>query len=143
MGRILIVDDDARVRAMLVCALKAAGHQVYSAANGIDGTRFVGAIRPDLIISDLFMPEKEGLETITELHKRFPSVPILAISGGNFASESMLSVALRLGATNALEKPFDQDTLLVAIEKTLCMKPIGVQLDYDAETVGPILPESH
>lgn len=143
MAKILIVDDDASVRMMLVQALKDAGHEVFSAVNGREGARNVGAIQPDLIITDLFMPEQEGLETITELRQRFPCIKILAISGGSVASSAMLSVALQLGATNILEKPFNHGTLLAAVGGILNKKTSGTKPDFDADSVGPILPESH
>jgi len=97
-----------------------------------------------LIITDLFMPEHEGLETITELHKNFPHVAILAISGGSVASTAMLAVALQLGAANTLEKPFDKETLLAAVEKTLGVNPRPATPGFHhGSDVGPILPESH
>ena len=143
-ARILIVDDDAEVRSVIVQALKAAGHQVFSATNGKEAMRHLRAIQPDLIITDLFMPEQEGLETITELHKQFPDVAILAISGGSVASSAMLSVALQLGAINSLEKPFDKETLLAAVEKTLKMTPQRPKPGRQGDPrTGPILPESH
>ena len=141
MAKILIVDDDAAVRAILAQVLKAAGHQVFSATNGKEGLWHFGAIQPDLIITDLFMPEKEGLETITELRKKFPQIGILAMSGGNIASTAMLSVAAHLGASCTLEKPFDKDTLLAAVQRTLRMHRHHPKPKF--ETVGPILPESH
>ena len=144
MAKILIVDDDVGVRTIIVQTLKAAGHQVFSAENGREGIRHFQSIQADLIITDLFMPEHEGLETITELHKNFPHVAILAISGGSVASTAMLAVALQLGATSTLEKPFDKETLLAAVEKTLGMNPRHPKHGFhDNSDVGPILPESH
>jgi DNA-binding response OmpR family regulator len=144
MATILIVDDDEGVRATIVQALKVAGHEVFSASNGKEGMRHIRAIQPDLIITDLFMPEQEGLETITELHDKFPQVAILAISGGSLASPAMLSVALQLGATDILEKPFDNESLLAAVGKILRKNYHRPKPDFHDESgTGPILPESH
>ena len=143
MAKILIVDDDATVRTIIVQVLKAAGHEVFSAVNGHDGVRHFTAIRPDLIITDLFMPEHEGLEMITELRKRFSDVGILAISGGHDGSAAMLAVAARLGASNTLEKPFNKSALLAAVDKTLNLHPPNAKPKFEAGSTGPILPESH
>lgn len=140
MPRILIVDDDATVRAIIIQALKTAGHQVFSATNGKEGLWHFRAIQPDLIITDLFMPEQEGLAMISEIRRKFPDVAILAISGGSVASNAMLSVALQLGATATLAKPFEKQTLLAAVEKTLRMNP--PQAGFQAHDAAPILPES-
>lgn len=87
------------------------------------------------------MPEQEGLGMITEIRRQFPHIAILAISGGSVASNAMLSVALQLGATAILEKPFDKQTLLATVEKTIRMKP--QQVGFQQRGVAPILPESH
>jgi len=143
MAKILIVDDDAAMRTIIIQVLKGAGHQVYSATNGKEGVQHFVAIRPDLIITDLFMPEQEGLAVITELHKKFSHVAILAISGGYDASAAMLSVAFKLGASNTLTKPFDKAELLAAVEKALEMHPHQPKPRFDTESVRPILPENH
>jgi DNA-binding response OmpR family regulator len=122
-------------------ALRVAGHDVFSATNGRDGVHQALTIQPDLIITDLFMPEQEGLETIRRLIRQIPHVPILAISGRSVASSSMLTVALELGAVNVLEKPFDAITLRAAAEATLetrahC-RPREVRADQSAVTFPP------
>jgi DNA-binding NtrC family response regulator len=73
----------------------------------------------DLVVTDLFMPEQEGLETIGAVRKQHPKLPVIAISGGNVVSEAMLSVARELGAQEVLEKPFGMDALLAAVGKVL------------------------
>src|ERR1043166_6402550 len=98
MPKILIVDDDSAVLMSLEQALKSAGHEVVPAVNGMEAMNKQLAAPADLVIIDLFMPEQEGLETITELRLKFPGIPIIAISGGHMTSGAMLSVAQRLGA---------------------------------------------
>lgn len=118
MARILIIDDDPNVVATLGLALQGAGHQVVSAADGREGVRKHRAGPADLIITDLFMPEQEGLETIRELRKDFPEVPIIAMSGADSAN-TMLTIASKMGAAKVLRKPFDIKELLNAIEEAL------------------------
>src|SRR5262245_44680382 len=81
MARILIIDDDPEVRSMLEQTLHAAGHEVTQAANGNEGLRLQCAQPASLVITDLLMPEKEGLATIVDFRKEFPKVPIITISG--------------------------------------------------------------
>ncbi|HLX68694.1 MAG TPA: response regulator [Verrucomicrobiae bacterium] len=139
MATILIVDDDASIRAVIVQALKSAGHQIFTAADGKEGLWHSLAVRPDLIITDLFMPIQEGLELIKELRGQFPHIAILAISGTSVASRAMLAVALELGATTTLEKPFDKETLLSMVSKTLQIQPPRAGFQNEP---GPILPEN-
>jgi two-component system nitrogen regulation response regulator NtrX len=119
MAKVLVVDDDPDIRAVIMEALGGVGHEVFSATNGREGLLHAMAIQPDLIIIDLFMPEQEGLETIRKLNQQIPHVAILAVSGRSAASSPMLTVALELGAANVLEKPFDALTVRAAVEATL------------------------
>jgi DNA-binding response OmpR family regulator len=143
MANVLVVDDDPDMRAVMMEALEGAGHETYSAANGQEGVRYAMAVELDLVIVDIFMPVQEGLETIRQLRRRAPRLPILAISGRNKASSPMLTVALQIGAVNVLEKPFDAQTLRAAVEATLetrgHSKPPEVLAN---QTAGPILPQS-
>ena len=119
MAKVLVVDDDPDIRAVIMEALRVAGHEVYPAEDGRDGLHQALAIQPDLIIIDLLMPEQEGLETIRKLTQQIPHIAILAISGRSVISSPMLTIALELGAVNVLEKPFDALTLRAAAEATL------------------------
>jgi DNA-binding NtrC family response regulator len=119
MATILIIDDDASVRAAIQQCLTKAGHTVVLAGHGREGMGVLRQATVDLVVTDLFMPEQEGLETITALRKQHPQLPIIAMSGGNLASEAMLSVARELGAREVIEKPFGLDRLLAAVEKVL------------------------
>ena len=81
MAEVLVVDDDPDIRAMIMEALGCAGHEVFSAANGREGVHQALAVRPDLIVVDVFMPGQDGLETIRRLRQEMPQLAILAISG--------------------------------------------------------------
>jgi CheY-like chemotaxis protein len=119
MARILVIDDDTGIRTVIGQALKEAGHEVVLAPDGKEGMREHHVKPLDLIITDLFMPEQDGLETIIAFKKQFPNIPVLAISGGNILSADMLSVARALGADEILEKPFSSKSLQSAVEKFL------------------------
>jgi len=118
MPRILVIDDDPDMRALLEQTLKSAGHEVELAADGREGVAQYRANKADLVITDLYMPRQEGLETITELRKHFPEVAIIAVSGRDTAL-TMLSIAQKLGAMEVLQKPFDVKVLLAAVDKAL------------------------
>jgi DNA-binding NtrC family response regulator len=118
MARILVIDDDADIRALLEQTLTPAGHEVILAADGKEGVEKYREKPSDVVITDLYMPNQEGLETIAELHRRFPDAAIIAMSGRT-AGIPLLPVAERLGAVAVLEKPFSPSQLLSAVEKAL------------------------
>lgn len=116
MKRILVIDDDNQTRQMLRQALERAGYSVVEARDGAEGLRHYQENPVDLVITDILMPEKEGLETIQELRERFPSVKIIAISGGGRTGKlDFLHVAEKLGALRTLHKPFPLQELLDAV----------------------------
>lgn len=116
MPRVLVIDDDIRVRELIVDTLSGEGHLVAEAVDGGDGLAKFRANPFDLIVTDLYMPEKEGLETIVELRREFPQLKILAISG---ARTEQLRVAKMLGADATLSKPFNLVDLLDVVEELL------------------------
>jgi len=118
MARILVIDDDPDIRALLEQTLKSAGHEVALAADGREGVEEYRAKPADLVITDIYMPNQEGLETIIELRQRFPELAIIAMSGRT-AAGTMLSIAQKLGVIQVLQKPFVADELLTAVERAL------------------------
>ena len=120
MAHILLIDDDDQIRAMLQQMLEREGHKVVSAADGKQGIKLFREQAADLIITDIIMPEKEGLETIMELRRDFPEVRIIAISGGGrMKPEEYLHLAERCGACRTLTKPFRRNELLDAVRESL------------------------
>ena len=118
MTTILIIDDDRHIRSILRHMLERAGYTVMEASNGHEGVQHVRGALPDLIITDIFMPEKEGLETIRELRRLCPESKILAISGGGRTGAlDFLGVAEKLGAQRTLRKPFLRQELLEAVRE--------------------------
>ncbi|MEO8597033.1 MAG: response regulator [Candidatus Solibacter sp.] len=115
--RILIIDDDPAVRGLLHRILTGAGYAVVEAADGKSGLLEVEHAPMDLVITDLVMPEQEGLEVLGKLHARRPGLPVIAISGA--FGGSFLEVARHLGAAAALPKPVEATTLLEAVRKAI------------------------
>jgi len=116
-GRILVLDDDDAVRRLLHETLTDAGYQVLSARDGREGMRLVAEQPFDLVVTDLIMPGQEGIETIGNLHRDFPSIRIVAMSGA--MDSGYLKTAERLGAHAALRKPIDSQDLLRTIRDLL------------------------
>ena len=120
MVRILIIDDEDQPRRMLQQVLTRAGYEVIEARNGNEGLQYFRARPTDLIITDILMPEKEGLETIIDIRREFPAVKIIAISGGGRTGNlNFLEVAKRLGAQHTLQKPFELQEMLGAVRDLL------------------------
>jgi CheY-like chemotaxis protein len=100
--------------------LEGAGYEVAEAPDGTQGIRLYRQQPCDLVITDIIMPEKEGLETIRELRRDFPDVKILAISGGGrIRPDEYLPLAKKFGAHRTLAKPFEQKELLEAVQELL------------------------
>ena len=118
MPRILVVDDDPDMRAMLQQTLQNAGHEVFSAADGREALKQNRLTAADLALVDIFMPNKDGFETIAQFRKEFPKVGLIAMSGRP-PEAHVLTVAQRLGAIEVLQKPFVADEVLTAVAKVL------------------------
>lgn len=117
---ILVIDDDAQLRGFLREVLDQEGFEVLEADNGTVGCAMFERHRPDLVLTDIVMPEKEGMELIMELRRSHPELPIIAMSGGNAGfSGSYLAAAGKLGADATLAKPFTASHLLSAIQELL------------------------
>ncbi len=120
VARILIIDDEDQTRKMLCQALERAGYEVVTARDGSEGLQLFRTILADLIITDILMPEKEGLETIMELRREFPNVKIIAMSGGGHKGDlDFLEVAKRLGAQRTLQKPFHLQEVFQLVAEVL------------------------
>jgi CheY-like chemotaxis protein len=116
MAVVLVIEDDEHLRRLLRTVLERAGYTVEEAANGAAGLKQF-SIRPaDVVVTDIIMPEKEGLETIIELKRDYPHVKIIAISGGGAALDAQyLPSAKALGADRTLEKPFEPREVIEAV----------------------------
>jgi DNA-binding response OmpR family regulator len=118
--RILLIDDDEAVLAMMGTLLADHSYEVENAGDGNQGFRLFAANPPDLVITDIFMPNKEGFETIREMRRPRPDARIIAMSGGGrIRKTELLRMAMSLGADYGLAKPFDAEQLVGVIKSAL------------------------
>jgi CheY-like chemotaxis protein len=118
MARILVIDDDVMVRDVVAQVLTRSGHTVALAADGVEGVAHLTGQPADLVITDLVMPGTAGVEVIGALHRDFPSLKIIAMSGSLVAS-NYLRVAEFMGARHTLQKPFSADDLVAIVNEAL------------------------
>jgi two-component system, chemotaxis family, chemotaxis protein CheY len=118
MACVLVIDDNDDFRSLLRLALEREGFVVQSAPNGQEGLVVLQGWPADVLVTDIFMPGKEGIETISEVRRQFPQVRIVAMSGRPSATDfDPLSIAAELGAAKTLKKPFDLDELIDAVRR--------------------------
>jgi CheY-like chemotaxis protein len=120
MANILVIDDDDIFRDVLVSALRQAGHTVREAGDGNEGLRLFHEQPAELVLTDIVMPEKEGLDTIRDLRREFPAARIVAMSGGLAHDPKLyLHMAEKFGATAVLAKPFQLAELYQTVNAAL------------------------
>lgn len=120
MFKILIIDDEAPILSMLKKMLERNAYEIKLAKNGVEGIELYKKYQPDLVITDIIMPEKEGLETIREMKMIKSDLKIIAMSGGGkVSSENYLKIAKIFGASKMLTKPFTMKEMLSAVEVLL------------------------
>jgi len=119
MATILIIDDEELVRVLLRSALEAAGYEVTEAANGRQGLELYRHRPTDLVITDIIMPELDGLHMLLELMRQFLDAKVIAISGAAVGEKTVLDVAKLLGARQTFQKPFSMPDLLGAVRYEL------------------------
>lgn len=118
MYDILVVDDEPMIRDGLKVALEMEGHRTLTASDGNEALKIVDEKKPHLIITDIIMPESDGIEVICTVKENNPDIKILAISGGGRISASdHLKIAKQLGAAGVLTKPFSTEELISEINK--------------------------
>jgi CheY-like chemotaxis protein len=131
MAKILIIDDDEQMREMLRQLLTDAGYAVTTACDGVDGLKRFRADPADLVVTDIVMPNGEGIETIMLLRRVCVNLPIVAISGGQPQSALWLNVARHLGAECALAKPFTVAELMNAVAQAFTSRPNSVAQSHE------------
>jgi CheY-like chemotaxis protein len=120
MSRILIIDDEDYIRAMVQQMLDRAGYTTAVASDGREALVLQRAQPADAILTDLMMPGQEGLETIMEIRRLYPATKIIAMSGGGHGGVlDFLPIATQLGAARTLAKPFSREQLLAAVREAL------------------------
>ncbi|MBI3796927.1 MAG: response regulator [Deltaproteobacteria bacterium] len=117
MVRVLLIDDDAAMREVLRTILEREHYEVLEAPDGEVGTQLFRAQLPDVVLTEILLPKKDGIETIRDLRKEWPHVKIIAMSGGGYrvTPQSVLEAAADFGALRTLAKPFSCQTLLSAV----------------------------
>ena len=120
MKKILLIDDDTHFREMFAVLLKRNNYEVIEAVDGRYAKELYNEHQPNLVITDIIMPDKEGIETILDLKKEFKDIKIIAVSGGGRtnAMDNLRSARL-LGATLTFEKPFENKEILEAIDSLI------------------------
>jgi len=123
MAQILVIDDDKMLQRLLKEILHFLGHEVRQAFDGKEGVRLCRAAPPDLVLTDIMMPDQDGLQTIRELRRFCPEVKIIAMSGGSLVLPNMdaLSFASRFGTQQVLHKPFARHELQAALAAVACV----------------------
>ena len=121
MVRILVLDDDPLIQTTLPLMLREHGHEVLTAANGKLGLRLLQTEPVDLVLTDILMPEADGIEVVRAVVKQHPTVALVAMSGGSSRLQGADAVHLSslLGAHAVLLKPFGEEELLEAIRSAL------------------------
>jgi CheY-like chemotaxis protein len=128
MARILLIEDDESVRTVLYLTLVHYGHTVVEASNGREGLDRFRETKPDLVITDIVMPEKEGFEVLMKIRKKNPALKIIAISGGGLHNAAhYLHTAKLLGAAKVLAKPFSNEELMAAVNELLELPTSNVE----------------
>ncbi len=124
--KILVVDDEPSILSGIHDLLMTAfdGCEIYCAEDGLKATQLLENTSVDLIITDILMPEKEGLETITEVREKYPQIKIIAMSGGGKTGRmNFLQMAKELGASAVIDKPFDPSELIQTVRRLLEQAP--------------------
>ena len=122
-SRVLVIDDEAAVRASVCGILSDVGYIVAEAGDGVAGVDSLRSSAADAVVMDIYMPLRDGFETIRELRRVAPGVRIVAISGGARGDFDPLKAAEMLGADRALRKPFAMEELLAALDDVLAGDP--------------------
>lgn len=120
MAKILVVDDDTMVRMTIRACLLRAGHEVLEAGDGYEAIGVLEKVEIELVVSDIIMPEVDGIGLLLKLRKQFPLLRVIVISGGGRAQNvDFLRMAQTLGADQVLAKPFTPEQLLTAVQAVL------------------------
>ncbi|HWI29385.1 MAG TPA: response regulator [Stellaceae bacterium] len=120
MAVVMVIDDDSALRRLVQRALSGDGHEVIEAENGEEGLTLLQRHRPDLVVTDILMPKKEGIETISRMKEHHPAIKIIAMSGGGLSGNLMfLDVARALGVEATLAKPFRAAELTETVARVL------------------------
>lgn len=120
MKKILLVDDEASIRSMMKVLLAGADREIVEAANGTEAQELLDNSHFNLVISDVIMPDCDGIELVMSIRRKQPEIPVIIMSGGGrVQADHYLNLAKKLGATKIFEKPFDATALRSAVSDLL------------------------
>lgn len=120
MPRILVIDDNVEFCSILQAHLTTNGHRVETTQDGDHGLHLLEDGRFDLVLTDILMPQRDGIEILRQVKQRWPALPVIAVSGGGWlAAEDLLAMAERLGADRVMQKPVRREDLLNAVDAVL------------------------
>lgn len=125
MVKVLIVEDNRAVRESTRLVLEGAGHEVLEAVSGLGIEETVDTRKPDLVLTDMLMPDRDGVETVLSLRRRYPGLRIIAMSGGGPRGDLDLGVARKLGVSATLAKPYEPEALIKLIASVAAGPPPG------------------
>ena len=120
MARILVIDDDDEIRRLIVRVMESAAHEVLEARDGAEGLKCITNQDVDVVITDIFMPGRDGLEILREIRKNHPHMHVIAMSGGGeFGDMDVMRIARSFGAFRVLAKPFRINEMLQTVDAAL------------------------
>jgi CheY-like chemotaxis protein len=120
MAYILVIDDNPEFRDILRSHLEACGHCTVLASDGEQGLALLERENVDIVLTDILMPQRDGVEVLRETRRRWPGLPVIAISGGGWiGANELLGMAEKLGADKVLQKPVRRDDLIGAVDAAL------------------------
>lgn len=123
MVKLLIVEDNQAVREATRLVLEGAGHEVLEAVSGLRIEETIDTRKPDLVLTDMLMPDRDGVETVLALRRRYPDLRIIAMSGGGPRGELDLGVARKLGVSATLAKPYEAEALVALVASVAAGPP--------------------
>lgn len=119
MAEILIIDDEETIVEILQDILTEEGHEVYPFSSSVQAVHYMKDLSPDVVITDIYMPDCDGFEVLMKLRKTCPTIKTIVISGGNPAMPNVTSMAEKLGAVASLKKPFSRDEVIATVNSVL------------------------
>jgi DNA-binding response OmpR family regulator len=132
MARLLVIDDNDALRAEVAAGLRKAGHVVVPTASGREAVRLFRADPADAVITELVVPDQDGIETLVTLRREFPGVPVIAMSGASRHASLYLKLARRLGAERTLVKPFSVGELVQIVREVLATHTGSMQPELES-----------
>lgn len=122
-ARVIVIDDQEPIRRVIRRALESEGYEVFDAGDGEAGMQLLRKEGAAMVITDIFMPGQDGIETLLQIRKEFPNVKVVAMSGGGTTGQDLIEGAKVLGATRTLQKPFTARDVLVLVAEVLQGRP--------------------